>query len=203
MTAPAGLILSGGESSRFGGAPKALLPVGETTSIRRLAETMLGAGCDPVIAVVGRHRAPVVHELRGLDVAIVDADRWESGRTASVQSGLVQLPSEADVLFWPVDHPFVAASTVDVLLRARERDALAVWFVPTYQGQGGHPVVWRPPVRAEILELRADAPIRALLDEFGPQVLRCPVDDPGIRENVDTPEQYRLANEAWHERAVI
>ncbi len=197
------LLLSGGESSRFGGAPKALLPVGETTSIRRLAETTLGAGCDPVIAVVGRHKGPIVHELRGLDVGIVDSENWESGRTASVQAGLLALPPADDVLFWPVDHPFVAGSTVDTLLRVREHDPLAVWFLPTYQGQGGHPVVWRPPVRADILELRADAPIRALLEEFGPQVRRCPVDDPGIRENVDTPEQYRAAYEAWRERAAI
>lgn len=193
----AALLLAAGASTRWGGAPKALLPVGERTSIRRLAEVCLTDGFDPVTAVVGAHRGPIAHELRGLSVEIVEAEHWYEGRTASVQAGLAALPERTDVLFWPVDHPFVSPRTVDALLAARERDLLGVWFLPTYQGAGGHPVLWRPPVVREVLQLRPDAPIRSLLPEFGPQVCRLAVDDPGVLANVDTPEEYRAAHDAW------
>ncbi len=194
------LILSGGESSRFGGSPKALLPVGERSSIRRMAEVCLDERLGPVIVVVGPHRAPIAHELRGLPVELVDAERWYEGRTASVQAGLAALPTGQDLVFWPVDHPFVAARTLETLLAARDTDLLGVWFLPTYEGRGGHPVVWRPEVVRNVLELRPDAPLRSLLPEFGPQVRRVPVGDPGVVEAIDTPEAYRAALVGWERR---
>ncbi len=196
----AALLLSGGASTRFAGQPKALLPAGERTSIRRLAETSLAAGLDPVVAVVGTHRAPIAHELRGLPVEVVEAEDWYEGRTATVQAGLRAIPDDRDVLLWPVDHPFVAARTVDVLLSVRDRDDLAVWFIPTYRGRGGHPVLWRAGLREDLLELRPDASIRLLLPELGPQVRRVAVEDPGVVANVDTPEEYRAALDLWRER---
>lgn len=162
-----------------------------------MAEMALAGGFDPVVVVVGPHRAPIAHTLRDLPVGLVDAERWYEGRTSSIQSGLAALPPESDVLFWPVDHPFVTARTVERLRAAADHDTLAVWVLPTFQGAGGHPVLWRPPVRREIARLRSDAPVRSLLPEFGPQVLRIPVDDAGVVANVDTPEAYRAAHDAW------
>jgi len=196
----AALLLSGGESSRFGGAPKALMPLGGRTAVRQMAGVCLARGLDPVTVVVGPHRGPIAHELRGLSVQLVDSERWYEGRTASIQAGLEAIPSDRDVLFWPVDHPFVAETTVDSLLRAPGEDQIAVWFIPTFEGRGGHPVLWRPSVRPEIMDLRTDAPLRSLLPEFGVQVRRLPVEDPGVIANDDTPEEYRAAIEVWEAR---
>jgi len=196
------LLLSGGESSRFGGEPKALMPVGDRTAVRRLAEICLDRGLDPVVVVVGPHRHPVAHELRDTPgVTLVDSELWYEGRTASVHAGLEAIPADRDVLFWPVDHPFVLESTVDALLAAPRTDLIAVWFIPTHEGHGGHPVYWRSSVRADLLDLRSDAPLRSLLPEFGVQVRRIAVNDPGVVTNVDTPEEYRTALEEWESRS--
>lgn len=196
----AALLLSGGESARFGGSPKGLLSLGGTSAVRRLAQLCLARDLDPVIVVVGRHRGPVAHELRDVPVTLVESELWYEGRTASIQAGLDAIPADRDVLFWPVDHPFVSPSTVDVLLETRESDPLAVWFIPTFEGRGGHPVLWRSVVRADVLDLRTDAPLRSLLPEFGVQVRRVPVHDPGVVANVDTPDTYRAALEEWMAR---
>lgn len=193
----AALILSAGASRRFGGQPKALMTVDGEAGVRRIAEICLQEGLSPVTVVVGPHRSAIAHELRGLGVELVDSDRWEEGRTASVQAGLAVLPPDYDVLLWPVDHPFVRSRTVDVLLASRDADLLAVWFVPTFEGRGGHPVLWRPEVRNDVFDLRPDAPLRSLLPEFGPQVRRVAVDDPGVVANIDTPEAFRLAAGRW------
>jgi molybdenum cofactor cytidylyltransferase len=191
------LLLSGGASSRFGGFPKALVGVDDRASVRRMAEVCLAERYDPVIVVVGAHRRPIAEELRGLPVDIVESERWFEGRTASVQSGLRALPAPNDVLLWPVDHPFVSPRTLQALGAARDSDDLGLWFVPTYRGHGGHPVLWKERVREEILELRSDAPIRALIPELGPQVRRVAVEDPGVVAGIDTPEEYRTAYDAW------
>jgi len=193
----AALVLSGGASTRFDGQPKALLATDGRTGVRRITEICLQSGFSPVAVVVGLHRTAVAHELRGLRVDLVDSERWEEGRTASIQAGLAALPPDRDVLFWPVDHPFVRERTVSTLLAARTSDQVGVWFIPTFEGRGGHPVLWRPEVRTDIFDLRPDAPLRALLPEFGPQVRRVAVDDPGVVANVDTPEAYRAASRAW------
>jgi molybdenum cofactor cytidylyltransferase len=191
------ILLTGGASTRFGGSPKALAAAGARTAIRRMAEVSLEGGLDPVLVVVGPHRHAISDELKGLDVELVDSEEWYEGRTASVQAGLRASPAGTDVLLWPVDHPFVAGRTVDLLRAASASDDLGLWFVPTYQGRGGHPVLWKDRVRAEVLELRGDAPIRALMPELGPQVRRVAVDDPGIVESTDTPEEYRASYESW------
>lgn len=196
----AALLLSGGESSRFGGLPKALMTLGGRSAVRRIAETCLSRGLDPVVVVVGPHRGPIAHELRDVGVELVDSELWYEGRTASVHAGLEAIPPDRDVLFWPIDHPFVADSTVDMLLRAGHDEPLSVWFIPTYEGRGGHPVLWRASVRGDVLDLRNDAPLRSLLPEFGVQVHRLPVNDPGVVANVDTPEEYRAALEEWEAR---
>jgi len=193
----AALILAAGEASRFGGAPKALMDVGGRPAVRRLAEISLEGGFDPTVVVVGAHREGIVHSLRGLPVEVVEAEQWYEGRTASVQAGLDALPPGHDVLFWPVDHPFVRSRTVERLAAVPATDLLGVWFIPTYEEKGGHPVLWRSVVRRDLLELRPDAPLRALLPEFGPQVRRIPVDDPGVIANIDTPEAYREARDLW------
>jgi molybdenum cofactor cytidylyltransferase len=191
------ILLSGGASTRFGGYPKALLSAGERSAIRRMAELSLSQGYDPVVVVVGPHHHPISEELRGVGVQLVDSEQWYEGRTASVQSGLRAVPPGLDVMLWPVDHPFVSTRTLDRLAAARDEDDLGLWFVPTFQGRGGHPILWKEHVRAEVLELRPDAPIRALMPELGPQVRRVPVDDPGILASIDTPEEYRNSFDAW------
>jgi molybdenum cofactor cytidylyltransferase len=198
--ATSALLLSGGVSSRFGGGPKALASAGERSVIRRMAEVSLDLGYDPVVVVAGPHAGPISHELRGLPVELVDSSRWFEGRTASIQSGLVALPPGRDVLLWPVDHPFASPRTLDLLQAARAYDALGVWFLPEFEGRGGHPVLFRDLVRAKILELRGDAPLRSLLPELGPQVLRIEVDDPGVVDDIDTPEAYRSALDRWRAR---
>ncbi len=193
----AALLLSGGASTRFGGYPKALVATGERSAVRRMAEIALEEGLDPIVVVVGPHHHPIADALRGIDVELVDSENWVEGRTASVQSGLRAIPPSHDVLLWPVDHPFVSGRTIERLGAARDTDDLGLWFIPTYRDANGHPVLWKERVREEVLELRPDAPIRALIPELGPQVRRVAVDDPGVLANIDTPEAYREAYDAW------
>jgi molybdenum cofactor cytidylyltransferase len=178
--ATAALLLSDGEPGHLGGPPKALMPVQGSTAVRRIAEVCRSRGLDPITVVVGQHRGPVARELRDVPVTLVDSELWYEGRAASVHSGLEAIPGDRDVLFWPVDHPFVDPSTVDALGNARDSDALAVWFIPTYEGRGGHPVLWRSNIRPDIMDLRNDAPLRSLLPQYGVQVRRVAVEDPGV-----------------------
>jgi CTP:molybdopterin cytidylyltransferase MocA len=191
------VVLSAGASERFHREPKALLPVGRETAVARIVRIGLESGCDRAIVVVGPHLREVADALEGSGALVVENPDWPRGRTGSVQRGLRAAGPGATVLLWPVDHPFVAPRTVERLFEAASGDPLALWLIPSYEGRGGHPVVLRGTALSAIAELGSDAPLRQLLPGLGPQVVRVAVRDPGVLDNVDTPERYREALDAW------
>ncbi len=193
---PVALILAAGGSTRMGGEAKALLPIGNETAAERLVRIARAEGFEPVV-VAGAQAQRVEGALRRQFVRIVFNDRWAEGRTGSIQAGLGGVASGLAVLLWPVDHPFVQAKTLRRLWEVADRDALGVWFIPSFQGQSGHPVLLRSPVLTRILSLPAEFPLRRLLPEFGPQVVRLEVADRGVTENVDTQESYLRLLSAW------
>ncbi len=189
-TTSAAVVLAAGASSRLGGRPKALLDLGGELAINRVVRVAREAGFEPRV-VVGRHAAQIRSALAVPVPEVVENPGWEQGRTGSVQRGLEALPLETTVLLWPVDHPFVQAMTLRRLRTAAEHDAMGVWFVPTFEGSGGHPILLRPPAIEAIRTLGAGTPLRVLLGRFGPQVVRVTGEDPGVCANVDTEEDYR------------
>jgi molybdenum cofactor cytidylyltransferase len=189
----AAVVIAAGASSRMQGPPKALLPVDGEPAVRRITRVCEERGISPVLVVVGAHVSPIREAIQGTSAVVVENPGWSEGRTGSIQAGLSAVDTRVGALLWPVDHPFVEGRTVDALLSRARSDAMALWLIPTFEGHGGHPVVLQPPTFAAIGELGRARPLRNLLGKFGPQVLRVPVQDPGVLANVDTPESYRSA----------
>jgi molybdenum cofactor cytidylyltransferase len=189
----AAILLAAGASTRMGRSPKALLSIDGVPAVRHLVELCEDQRLAPIVVVTGAEGRGISEAVRGTSATCVENAEWAEGRTGSVRTGLATLDGATGALLWPVDHPFVQAKTVgDLLARARS-DAMALWVIPTFDGRGGHPVVLQPSTFAAIAELGADQSLRSLLPRFGPQVVRVPVRDPGVVENVDTPEAFRAA----------
>ncbi|MFZ0891266.1 MAG: nucleotidyltransferase family protein [Thermoplasmata archaeon] len=193
----AALILSGGTSRRWGGTPKAGMRLGSESAIQHLVRISVEEGFAPIIVVVGVHEDFVRRQLRDSVAEIVRNETWELGRTGSVQRGLAALPSGANTLIWPIDHPFVEAKTLRALHNCGVSDRMASWFIPTYEGRGGHPVLIRPSAAREVAGLSVDAPLRSVVSRLGPQVRRLPVDDPFVLANVDSREEYNRIIAQW------
>jgi molybdenum cofactor cytidylyltransferase len=186
---PVAVILAAGASTRFGGRPKGALPIWGEPAVARLVRITRDEGFVPRV-VVGLHSADIRRILVSPLPEIVENTDWEMGRTGSIQKGLEGIPEDAPVLLWPVDHPFVQAKTLRRLRTVAEHDAMGVWFIPTFGGFGGHPVLLQPAVMPRLRALAPATPLRALQLEFGPQVVRVPVDDDGVRANVDSEDDY-------------
>jgi molybdenum cofactor cytidylyltransferase len=196
----AAILLAGGESQRFGGLPKATAPIDGAPAILRMATLAAGAGFEPVFAVAGRHLPATREVLAPVGVPVAENSNWEAGRTGSIQVGLAGVGPADGALVWPVDHPFVEAKCLATLRSAAEGDAMGVWFVPTFEGRGGHPILLRRSTFAAIASLSPDAPLRSLIPGLGPQVRRVAVDDPGVLENVDDRAAFESARTRWAER---
>lgn len=184
------IVLAAGASSRMG-RPKALLPAGGRTFIRRILDTLREADLSDAVVVVRPDAAEVIREISsaGFGRAIVNTDPTR-GQLSSLVTGLdaIDEPRVAAALVTLVDVPLVEAATVTALLtRARQSDAPIVRA--TYRGRHGHPVIF---TRAVFDALRrADPQIGAKAVFRAHAIEDVDVDDPGVVEDVDTPGDYQ------------
>lgn len=190
----AGLVLAAGASRRMG-TSKLLLPWGEgSTILEAVVDVLRQGGLDPLIVVVGAEREGLEAALQGSGALIVANPQPEAGgMLGSVKIGLAAMPVEATAAgIMPADLPRVRAETVRALARASEA-APDVLVAPVHAGRRGHPVLIPRRFWGEIGELPAGETLRTFLQRHAQEIANIEVADPGIRADIDTPEDYQAA----------
>lgn len=185
-----GILLAGGRGTRFdpSGARDKLqqaLPQGGTVAVSA-ARNML-AVLPTVIAVVRHDNPGLILSLKqaGCEVSLCDAS--DQGMAASLVHGLTQAGGAAAWIIALADMPYVRSATIEAL-----RDALgngADIAVPVWNGQRGNPVGFGRRHREALLQLHGDEGARGLLKAW--PVVEVPVNDPGIRRDIDTQDDLR------------
>ena len=140
MNAVAGLLLAAGAGARMG-RPKALIIDEDGTAwLARGVEVLHEGGCDDVTVVLGA-AADQARALVPDGAAVVVAEDWTEGMSASLRAGLESLEdSDADAaLVSLVDLPDVTDAVVRRVLAAGADSAALIRT--TYDGRPGHPVV--------------------------------------------------------------
>jgi molybdenum cofactor cytidylyltransferase len=180
----AGIILAAGESKRMGRA-KAFLPFRSGTFLSTLAEAFRPF-CDPVIAVFGFGGEAAAERVPQGLVAVINSD-YRLGMLTSLQTGLraLDLDSIERVFFALVDHPAVAAGTLERLCAAAAPIA-----IPRFNGKRGHPVLIARDIAREYLAEPPDAIVRDVIDRHADRIEYVDVDDRGIHDDVDDPTVY-------------
>jgi molybdenum cofactor cytidylyltransferase len=183
------IVLAAGASTRMG-RPKALLPAGERTFIRRILDTLRDGGIPEAVVVVrpGQDEVGAEVEASGFGRAVGNP-RADQGQLSSLIVGLdaIDRPGVDAVLVTLVDVPLIGAASVRLLL-ARAGVSPAPVVRAVHDGRHGHPVIFK--------RVLFDALRRADPAAGAKAVLRAvPVDDvetgdPGVVDDVDTPEDY-------------
>lgn len=185
----AGVLLAAGTSSRFGDENKLLATYDGEPLVRHAARTLVEAGLEPLVAVVGHQRDRVAAALDGLGFEIVDNPHYDDGQATSVRRGVEALSPDADtvdaVVFALGDMPAVAPASVRALVdayRTGEWTALAAAF----GGQRGNPVLFGREHFGALTDVSGDTGGRRIL-QSGPRSALVETGDPGVRRDVDTP----------------
>lgn len=186
----AGVLLAAGTSSRFGEANKLLATHDGDPLVRHAARTLLDAGVDPVVVVVGHEADRVVDALDGLDVTFVRNPDYRQGQATSVRAGIDAVRDRGDTHDAPDaavvalgDMPFVDPETVGTLVVAYAAgvgDALAA----AYEGTRGNPVLFDRRFFGDLTDVSGDVGGRAILLESDDSA-RVTVSDSGVRRDVD------------------
>ena len=186
------ILTAAGESSRMG-RPKALLPWRGTALVEYQASSLLEGGASEVIVVLGHEHETIAPHVRGQRVRYVVNAHYALGKTTSIKAGLLELgPEVTDVMLLAVDQPRppeIVARVVDSHLRTG-----ALVTSPRYRGRGGHPLIFSAALREELAAITEEGQgVRAVFRAHAPDVNEVHVDDPVIRLDLNTPEDYRQA----------
>ncbi len=188
------ILLAAGESSRMGQL-KALLPWRDTTLIEHQLRSLLGAGVQQVVVVLG-HDADRLKPI----VEAVDGATWTlnndylQGKTTSLKAGVAALAGQelSDVLLLNVDQPR-SAETVRTLLE-RHRASSSRITIPTHGGKGGHPIFIAAELLPELADIEEETQgLKAVVRRHAEATERFELDDPTVLWDLNTPEQYQQA----------
>ena len=172
------------------GSPKALLQYQGEAFLNRLIR-VLGAVCDPVIAVLGYHADVIRAQAVGPAQFVVNPDP-ERGQLSSLQTGLAAVPGDVEgFLFTPVDSPAIQEGTLQQLVtRFHNRKPETQFVIPRYKGQRGHPVFASPSLLEEFLALHLTAQAKDIVHAYVPRTEYVDVNDPGILTDIDDRAAY-------------
>jgi nicotine blue oxidoreductase len=182
------VILAAGAGTRMG-RPKAMARIGGRTFLDTTIQAIFQAGLTK-LSVVLAHAANEIEAAHNLDqlIAIRNPDP-SAGPISSIRAALShpEVAGAPAILVHPVDHPLVQADTVRRLIEHFEHGESAI-VVPRYGGRGGHPTVFGRTVFPELLQVPAGEGARSVVRRDPNRVLRVDVSDPGVRLNLDSPE---------------
>jgi len=195
------VILAAGESTRMG-RDKALLPwppvgAGDPAS----GGTFLSAGIrslspfsDMVIVVAGKNEANLAPVVYAEGAFLVRNPEPERGQFSSLQVGLQEVLNRGRdaAMVTLVDRPPVSPATLQQLHDAFESALVAEkWaVVPESGGRHGHPILLDREMMNAFMKAPPTATAREIEHQHEDRIQYVTVDDPGIRTNVDTPQDY-------------
>ena len=185
------VVAAGHKSSVSSFSP--MLPIGDSTVIRRIIITLKRSGIDPVVVVTGKQGDEVEKHIAGLRVICLRNQNY--GNTQMYNSiclGLNYIEDLCDRVFiLPAKFPMFLPETIK---RMMDMDAQVV--CPVFEGRRGHPVLVSSDIIGKLLNYKGEKGLRGALRQV--DVDRCAweveVEDQGIILAVETDEDRAQSN---------
>ncbi|HLA96668.1 MAG TPA: nucleotidyltransferase family protein [Pyrinomonadaceae bacterium] len=163
-----GLLLAAGGSRRMG-SPKQLLEFKGKTLLRRAAEALVDAGCDPVIVVLGAETDRSKIEIDDLPVSVSINQDWENGMSSSIRVGLEKLlsikPDNDAVMITLCDQPFVTSDKIALFTNEFEQSRSPI-IAAKYDDVLGVPALFGKELFSGLMQIEGDKGARDLIRNY-------------------------------------
>ncbi len=188
------VILGAGASSRMG-RPKLLLPWGDTSVIGHLIGQWRALDAMQIAVVCRRGDEALGVELDHLGFPRSDRienPQPERGMFSSIRCAANWTGWKREIAVWAIalgDHPHLRLETLRTLLKFQAGHPAAV-CQPEFGGHARHPVLLPRPVFGELKQTQAKT-LNIFLKQISCPLVKCPIADPGLSLDLDTPEDYK------------
>ena len=183
-----GLLLAAGISQRFG-SDKRWHRLPDGTPLVLESARRLRAACPRSIAVVRPGDDELANALREAGLEVTFCPDAALGMGHSLAAGVAASKDAAGWLVALADMPGISPESYRVVLDALNNGAPLTRTA--HAGCPGHPVGFAARFRNELLTLHGDRGGKAILDAHRDALLLCPVNDPGVLIDIDTPPRAR------------
>lgn len=183
MESVTGILLAAGSSQRFGADKQAAL-IGGVPMLTRAACTLLNAGFDMPIVVLGTRAAEHSPLLYGLPVRIVRNPDASSGMASSLIAALEAAGECAAVCITVCDQPAVTARHLRMLVGAWRKTRAGI-VASAYEDVCGVPALFAASHFAELRNVSGDRGAGPLLARYAASLQTIPL--PGGQIDIDTP----------------
>ena len=190
------VVLAAGRATRMG-RQKVLLELGDRSFVHRVVDAALGSRVAEAIVVVGSDAHAVIESLRDQPVKIAVNTEYELGMSTSLQAGIGAVSPGCDaVVFLLGDQPFVSSEVIDLLVDCFVQTGASI-VRPLVDGRPCHPVLMSASLFPEILEQRGDLGGREIAQRHLEKQQLVRLDAPWLQVDIDTPEEYEAALDAF------
>jgi molybdenum cofactor cytidylyltransferase len=197
----AGVILAAGSASRMG-AVKQLLPFKGKPILEHVIANAHKSALHEIILVLGCCADEIKQKLdlqeslslKPSIIKIVINNEFIKGQSNSLKKGLNNVSMDCDgAMFLLGDQPLVTDVIINKLIYAFETSDLPV-LIPYCNEKRGNPVIIARPLFDRLQSLSGDTGPRVLFKEFKHKILKVPVDNKAILEDIDTKDDYKNLN---------
>lgn len=184
-------ILPAAGASRRMGRPKLLLPLNGRPMVAGVVEALRGGGVREIMLVTAPENEDLQTWARQNGVTVAINPDPERGMLSTIQAGIAAAENLEDelLLVSPADLPHLQSETVSNLLQNMIATG-APLGLPTFHGKRGHPLAIAPRLIPEIATLDPNIGLKQLRDRHEAELLEVEVEDAGVVQDVDTPEDY-------------
>jgi len=186
------IILAAGNSDRMG-FPKAFLKWNEDiTFVEKIILEYKKFGCRNIVVVFNvetkfYYLKNYYKNFNG--VKVITNQHNSLGRFFSFKMCLQSLSEEYPCFVSNIDNPFVDQHTLETIFKNRNTVHKG-YTVPTFQKQGGHPILLNEPLIDGICHIKEnDLNIKDVLARYDKKEIE--VENPNILHNINTPDEYK------------
>lgn len=184
------LILAAGRSSRMG-CFKPLLEIKGKSLIENTVNLFRNTGVQEIVTVIGYRAEELLPVLVAISSRYVVNESYQNGMFSSIKRGVAELRDRCKAFFLlPVDIPCVQVATVKKLLENYYENPTTLVCYPQFDARRGHPPLIAGSLIDHILDYTGEGGMRGFLGRFEDQAVDVPVDDPFVRLDVDTKEDF-------------
>lgn len=185
------MLLAAGSSSRMG-APKMLLPFGDSTLLQHVINQAQKVKDTELIVVTGSYHSILEPLLAAQQIPCVENKNWQHGMGTSVQTGIRYIrqkyPDALQVLILVCDQPFVTAALFREIIATAHQTQKGI-VACAYSGTRGTPVCFSKKYFPVLLQLPAEAGAKKIILQYPDDVALVSFEKGSV--DIDTPNDYK------------
>ncbi len=186
-------MLAAGGSRRFGADKRQAQLASGNTLIRQSIDNTLQAFTEVLVVLRYDDRAfeqTLQRSINNPRLRTFRAPESALGMGRSLANAVGQLADDVDAAFiFLADMPHIQPATLEQLqLAFTENQAQTPIVLPVHAGRYGHPAGFDKAYFPEMTHLKGDHGARPIIDSHQARVIEVLVQDPGVLQDIDTPE---------------